>query len=142
MSKPVIQRQDRVIHKNVRARNRIDIGNVISESGDAFTVMQGGSREYNIPESAVEGFDGSELYISILFSEVQRYKFAQTFLCLLILNLSSKVTLACIRTSKGNIITWYNVGKSFFYSNHYEDISLLIQKKFLLFSCGVTIYDS
>jgi hypothetical protein len=49
---------------------------VISESGDTFTVMQGASREYNIPKSAVEGFDGSELYISILFSEVQRYKFA------------------------------------------------------------------
>jgi hypothetical protein len=49
---------------------------VISESGVTFTVIQGASREYNIPKSAVEGFDGSELYISILFSEVQRYKFA------------------------------------------------------------------
>lgn len=76
MSEPVIQRWDRVVHKNVRSRDRIDIGNVISKSGDTFTVMQGASREYNIPKSAVEGFDGSELYISILFSEVQRYKFA------------------------------------------------------------------
>ena len=76
MSEPVIQRWDRVIHKNVRSRDRIDIGNVISESGDIFTVMQGAGREYNIPKSAVEGFDGSELYISILFSEVQRYKVA------------------------------------------------------------------
>jgi hypothetical protein len=74
MSEPVIQRWDRVIHKNVRSRDRIDIGNVISESGDTFIVMQGANREYNIPKSAVEGFDGSELYISILFSEVQRYK--------------------------------------------------------------------
>jgi hypothetical protein len=62
--------------KNIRSRDRIDIGNVISESGDTFTVMQGASREYNIPKSAVEGFDGSELYISILISEVQRYKVA------------------------------------------------------------------
>jgi hypothetical protein len=36
--------------------------------------MQGASREYNIPKTAVEGFDGSELYLSIPFSEVQRYK--------------------------------------------------------------------
>ena len=50
------------MHKNVRSNDRIDIGNVISESGDTFTVMQGASREYNIPKSAVEGFDGSELY--------------------------------------------------------------------------------
>ncbi len=74
MSEPVIQRWERVIHKNVRSKDRVDIGNVISESGETFTVMQGASREYNIPKSAVEAFDGSELYISIPFSEVQRYK--------------------------------------------------------------------
>jgi hypothetical protein len=49
---------------------------VISECANIVTVMQGASREYNIPKSAVEGFDGSELYISILFSVVQRYKVA------------------------------------------------------------------
>ena len=74
MSEPIIQRWERVIHKNVRSKDRIDIGNVISESGETFTVMQGASREYNIPKTAVEGFDGSELYLSISFSEVQRYK--------------------------------------------------------------------
>ena len=74
MSEPVIQHWERVIHKNVRSKDRIDIGNVISESGETFTVMQGASREYNIPKTAVEGFDGSELYLSIPFSEVQRYK--------------------------------------------------------------------
>jgi hypothetical protein len=74
MSEPVIQRWERVIHKNVRSKDRVDIGNVISESGERFTVMQGASREYNIPKSAVEAFDGSELYISIPFSEVLSYK--------------------------------------------------------------------
>ena len=74
MSDPVIQRWERVIHKNVRSKDRVDIGNVISESGETFTVMQGASREYNIPKSAVEAFDGSELYISIPFSEVLSYK--------------------------------------------------------------------
>jgi len=74
MSEPVIQHWERVIHKNVRSKDRIDIGNVISESGETFTVMQGASREYNIPKTAVEGFDGSELYLSIPFSDVQRYK--------------------------------------------------------------------
>jgi hypothetical protein len=76
MSEPVIQRWERVIHKNVRSKDRVDIGNVISESGETFTVMQGASREYNIPKSTVEAFDGSELYISIPFSEVLRYKVA------------------------------------------------------------------
>ena len=58
MSEPVVPRWDRVIHKNVRSKDRVDIGNVISESGDTFTVMQGTNREYNIPKSTVEGFDG------------------------------------------------------------------------------------
>jgi hypothetical protein len=74
MSEPVIQHWERVIHKNVRSKDRIDIGNVISESGDTFTVMQGTSREYNIPKSSVEGFDGSELYLSIPYSEIQKYQ--------------------------------------------------------------------
>jgi hypothetical protein len=74
MSEPVIRRWERVVHKNVRSNDRIDIGNVISEAGDTFTVMQGASREYNIPKSVVEGFDGSELYLSIPYSEVQKYK--------------------------------------------------------------------
>jgi hypothetical protein len=74
MSEPVIRRWERVIHKNVRSNDRIDIGNVISEAGDTFTVMHGASREYNIPKSVVEGFDGSELYLSIPYSEVQKYK--------------------------------------------------------------------
>jgi hypothetical protein len=76
MSEPVIRHWDRVIHKNVRSKDLLDIGNVISESGDIFTVMQGTNREYNFPKSAVEGFDGSELYISIPFSEVQKYNVA------------------------------------------------------------------
>jgi hypothetical protein len=41
MYEPVIQRWERVIHKNVRSKDRVDIGNVISESGETFTVMQG-----------------------------------------------------------------------------------------------------
>jgi hypothetical protein len=36
--------------------------------------MQGASREYNIPKSAVKAFDGSELLLSILFSAVLGYK--------------------------------------------------------------------
>jgi hypothetical protein len=36
--------------------------------------MQGASREYNIPKSAVEAFDGPEPYISIPFSEALRYE--------------------------------------------------------------------
>jgi hypothetical protein len=39
----------------------MEIGNIISEAGDAFIVMQGTSREYKVPKSAVEGFKESEV---------------------------------------------------------------------------------
>lgn len=56
MSQPVIQHWVRLINNNVVSEDRNDIGNVISESGDTFTVTQGARREYNIPKSAVKGF--------------------------------------------------------------------------------------
>ena len=74
MSDPVIVHWERVIHKNVRSVDNADVGNIISESGDTFTVMQGASREYNIPKSYVEGFNGSEVSLSLSYSELQKYK--------------------------------------------------------------------
>jgi hypothetical protein len=76
MSEPAILHWERVIHKNVRSSDGTDIGNIISEAGDTMTVMQGASREYNIPKSAVDGFNGSEVFLSIPYSEVQTYKVA------------------------------------------------------------------
>jgi hypothetical protein len=76
MSEPVILHWERVIHKNVRSRDGYDVGNIISEAGDTMTVMQGASREYNIPKSAVGGFNGSEVQLSMTYSEVQSYKVA------------------------------------------------------------------
>ena len=74
MSEPAILHWERVIHKNVRSGDGADVGNIISEAGDTFTVMQGAKREYNIPKSAVEGFDGSEVRLSMPNAEVLGYK--------------------------------------------------------------------
>jgi len=76
MSEPVILHWERVIHKNVRSSDGYDIGNIISEAGDTITVMLGSRREYNIPKSAVDSFDGSEVRLSRTYSEVQTYKVA------------------------------------------------------------------
>ena len=46
MSEPVIMNGAKDMHKNVRSSDRADVGNIISESGDTFTIMQGASREY------------------------------------------------------------------------------------------------
>lgn len=74
MSDPVILRWERVMHKNVRSRDGIDVGNIISEAGDSFTIMQGASREYSVPKSCVEGFDGGEVYLNLSYSELMKYK--------------------------------------------------------------------
>ena len=76
MTEPAVLHWERVIHKNVRSKDGYDIGNIISEAGDTMTVMQGSSREYNIPKSAVEGFNGSEVQLSFTYAEVQSYKVA------------------------------------------------------------------
>ncbi len=74
MSDPVIVRWERVMHKNVRSRDGIDVGNIISEAGETFTLMQGASREYNVPKSCVEGFDGGEVFLNLSYSELMKYK--------------------------------------------------------------------
>ncbi len=74
MSDPVIVRWERVMHKNVRSRDGIDVGNIISEAGENFTIMQGASREYNVPKSCVEGFDGGEVFLNLSYSELMKYK--------------------------------------------------------------------
>jgi len=56
MSEPVIMNWAKDMHKNVRSSDRVDVGNIISESGDTFTIMQGASREYNVPKSCNDGF--------------------------------------------------------------------------------------
>jgi hypothetical protein len=61
MSEPVILHSERVIHKKVRSREGMDIGNIISEAGDAFIVMRGASRGYEVAKSAVEGSKESEV---------------------------------------------------------------------------------
>jgi hypothetical protein len=74
MSDPVILRWERVMHKNVRSKDGIDVGNIISEAGDNFVIMQGASREYNVPKSCVEGFDGGEVFLNLSYSELMKYK--------------------------------------------------------------------
>ena len=67
MSEAIIQDWERVILKNPRSKDRTDIGKVISESGNTFTIMQAASKEYNTPKSGVEGYDGSTHIFCTIF---------------------------------------------------------------------------
>jgi hypothetical protein len=65
---------DRVIHKNVRSSDRVDVGNIIQIGSDTLTIMQGATRLYTVPKSHVEGFNGSEVFLDIPFDELKNYK--------------------------------------------------------------------
>jgi len=74
MSEPAILHWERVMHKNVRSSDRVDVGTIISEDGDMFTILKGASREYKVPKSAVDGFNGAEVFLKIGYVELQAYK--------------------------------------------------------------------
>jgi hypothetical protein len=74
MSEPAILHWERVMHKNVRSSDRVDVGTIISEDGDMFTILKGASREYLVPKSAVDGFNGAEVFLKISYGDLQTYK--------------------------------------------------------------------
>jgi hypothetical protein len=74
MSEPVLD-WDRIVLKGVRTKDNQDAGNVISVASDKIIVGSEGARhEYIIPKSAVEGFNGSEVFLNISFGELRNYE--------------------------------------------------------------------
>jgi hypothetical protein len=65
---------DRVIHKNVRASDMSDVGNIIQIAGDSIRIMEGSKRQYNVPKRLVDGFDGSEVTLRVPYSEMRNYE--------------------------------------------------------------------
>ncbi len=62
---------DRIVLKGVRTKDNQDAGNIISVASDEITVGSEGARhEYIIPKSAVEGFNGSEVFLRLSFGEL------------------------------------------------------------------------
>ena len=68
MVEPILD-WDRVIHKGVRSSDYEDMGNVIGIDKDSLTLMMG-RHEYKIYKTAVQGFNGSELFLNIPATEV------------------------------------------------------------------------
>jgi hypothetical protein len=74
MTEDAVLNWDRVVHKNVRTSDRSDVGSIIQVAGENIRIMQGVNRQYDVPKIHVEGFDGSEVYLDIPYSEIGRYK--------------------------------------------------------------------
>jgi hypothetical protein len=69
-----IENWEAIIHKNARTSDRGDAGNVIEIEQDTITLERGPTAEYVIPKSAVEGFNGSEVILTVTYKELGQYR--------------------------------------------------------------------
>jgi len=75
MSKDAVVDWESTIHKNVRSKDGQDAGNVDAIEGNTLVITSEGDRkEYNLPKSQVEGYDGAEVSLKITFGELEKYK--------------------------------------------------------------------
>jgi hypothetical protein len=66
---------DRIVHKNVRSKDRADVGNVDAVNQDSIVIVTEGARgEYKIPKSEVDRFDGAEVFLKSTLSELRKFK--------------------------------------------------------------------
>jgi hypothetical protein len=64
-----------IVHKNVRSKDRADVGNVDAIETDGIVVITEGARgEYRIPKSEVEEFNGAEVFLRSNIAELKKYK--------------------------------------------------------------------
>jgi hypothetical protein len=75
MSEESIYNWDAIIHKNVRSKDGRDAGNVDAIEGNTVVITsQGDRKEYNIPKSQIEGYNGSEVSLKMDYDEMEKFK--------------------------------------------------------------------
>jgi hypothetical protein len=75
MSEDPVVNWDSIVHKNVRSKDGQDAGNVDAIEQDTVIITSEGDRkEYNLPKSQVEGYNGAEVFLKITFGELEQYK--------------------------------------------------------------------
>jgi hypothetical protein len=66
---------DRIVHKNVRSRDGQDAGNVDAVDADSIVIITEGARkEYKLPKSEVDGFNGAEVFLKLSIAELEKFK--------------------------------------------------------------------
>jgi hypothetical protein len=75
MSEDPVVNWDAIVHKNVRSKDGQDAGNVDATDADKIVIITEGARkEYNLPKSQVEGFNGAEVSLKVTISELEKYR--------------------------------------------------------------------
>ena len=66
---------DRIVHKNVRSKDGQDAGNIDAVDAESIVIITGGARkEYKLPKSQVEGFNGAEVFLKSSVAELEKFK--------------------------------------------------------------------
>jgi hypothetical protein len=74
MSLDVVSGWDVIIQKNVRSKDGQDAGNVNAIEGNTVVITTEGDRkEYNLPKSQVEEFNGAEVSLKVTIDEQEKY---------------------------------------------------------------------
>jgi hypothetical protein len=64
---------DAIVHKNVRSSDGQDAGNVDAVDADSVIIITEGARkEYKVPKSQVEGFNGAEVFLKLSIAELEK----------------------------------------------------------------------
>ena len=64
-----------IVHKNTRSRDGQDAGNVDTIMGNIVVITtQGDRREYNLPKTQVEGFNGAKVTLKNTLDELEAYR--------------------------------------------------------------------
>jgi hypothetical protein len=74
LPEPAVLNWNSVIHKNVRTKDSEPLGYIASEDKEFILILSSGSREYRVPKTHVEAFDGSQVLLDLEFGEISRYE--------------------------------------------------------------------
>jgi hypothetical protein len=75
MSEDAVINWDSIIHKNVRSKDGRDAGNVDAIEGNTVVITsQGDRKEFKIPKSQIEGYNGSEVFLKLDFDDLEKFK--------------------------------------------------------------------
>ncbi len=91
MQRPAVLQWDKVVHKGARTADGEPIGYIAAKDNDSIIVLSSHFQEYIIPKSHVKAFDGSQVYLDFLSSELAINKVQQA--PLLFLNRKRKTLL-------------------------------------------------
>jgi hypothetical protein len=74
MQRTGVLQWDKVIHKSARTEDGEPVGYIAAEGDGSIIVLSSRFREYVIPKSHVKAFDGSQVFLDLPTSELDRYR--------------------------------------------------------------------